>query len=354
MLKHEKKAFLKFFFTYFGSVAILILVGGFFYFNEKKMELLAKEHFSMIEYARQLKMKMTPDSQTGMSHEIKNIEIDNFSMSNFNIDEKYFTKYIPDKWDSGYLLIKKSKKEYQLKLDDLQYTIISLQIFLLLLFAFISYFLSTKALEPMQEAINKLDNFSKDIIHDLNTPITSILLNMKLLDKKIELKDNKQLNRIKRSVEDIFELHTNLTSLLQEESMVVEYQDISEVIYEVVSTHEKIFMEVHFDVDVKDFFVIVNKKAFKQIITNLISNACKYSSKNPIVRIYTEGKKLFIEDNGVGIKNPDDVFKRSYKEHSSGHGIGLDITQRLCDAMEIKISLSSELNKGTVFILKFI
>ena len=354
MLKHEKKAFLKFFFTYFGSVAILIIVGGFFYFNENKMVLVAKEHFSMIDYARQLKMNITPDSTSGISHEIRNIVIKDFSMSNFKIGNNYFTKYIPYTWDSGYLLIRKSNKEFKQNLQDLQYTIISLQLFLLLLFASISYFLSVKALQPMQEAICKLDNFSKDLIHDLNTPITTILLNIKLLDKKSEFKDNKQLNRIKRSVEDIFELHTNLTTLLQENSMVVRNEDVTDVINEVVFTHQKIFTEVHFDIEVKDFFVIVNKKAFKQIITNLISNACKYSSKTPIVKIYTVGKTLFIEDNGVGIKNPDDVFERSYKEHSSGHGIGLDITQRLCDAMEIKISVTSELNRGSEFALKFI
>ncbi len=43
-------------------------------------------------------------------------------------------------------------------------------------FASISFFLSRHALKAMQEAIIKLDNFSKDLIHDLNTPVTSILL----------------------------------------------------------------------------------------------------------------------------------------------------------------------------------
>jgi len=352
LLKYEKKAFWKFFTIYFGSVALLILASGFFYFEEQKKTLIEKEHFSMIEYVRKIKMKMIPQ-KSSISYEIKNIEIKDFSIENFKIEDNKFIKYMPYNWEAGYILVQKDKSEYYTNLLDVKFRIIALQIFLLFLFGIISYLLSIRALKPMQEAITKLDNFSKDLIHDLNTPITSILLNIKLLNKKNEFSNNKPLQRIKRSVEDISELHNNLTQLLQEKTMIVQEEDLSEIVYDVIQTQQRIYEDIHFSIEIDNFKTLINKNAFKQVLVNIISNACKYNKKKGLVKIYTKDKILYIKDNGIGIKNPKEIFERSYREHSTGHGIGLDITKRLCDAMYIEIEVESKLEEGSEFSLKF-
>ena len=353
MLKHEKKAFWKFFSTYFGSVAILILASGFFYFEEQKKSMIEKEHFSMIEYVRQVKMKQVPSSPEHIKHEVVQIEIKNFNMNNFEIQETKFLKYMPFSWDGGYILVTKDKIHYQETLLEIKIYIIFIQVLLLALFAILSYFLSVRALKPMQEAITKLDNFSKDLIHDLNTPITSILLNMKLLDAKDEFRDNKPLCRIKRSVEDIGELHNNLTVLLQEETMIIREENIFDIVNEVVLTHKKIYKDISFEVEKTELFEKINRDAFKQVIVNLISNACKYNKKSGYIKVYTKNRTLYIEDSGVGIQNTENIFERSYKEHTSGHGIGLDIVKRLCDAMQMKILVASTLGVGTTISLHF-
>ncbi len=366
MLKHEKKAFWKFFSTYFGSVALLILISGYFYFEEQKKTMIEKEHFSMIEYVRQIKMKQTPDTPEHISHKVVQIEIKNFNMNNFEIQDTKFLKYMPFNWDGGYILVSKDKIHYEETILQIKIYIITIQILLLVLFAVLSYFLSVRALKPMQEAVTKLDNFSKDLIHDLNTPITSILLNMKLLDVKEEFKENKPLLRIKRSVEDIGELHNNLTVLLQEETMMIKQENLFEVINEVVQTHKKIYKDISFELKEVEFFAKINRDAFKQVIVNIISNACKYNKQNKVngetregalgygfIKIYTKDRVLYIEDSGVGIQNPENIFQRSYKEHTSGHGIGLDIVKRLCDAMEMKIHVASTLGVGTTISLEF-
>jgi len=353
LLKYEKKAFWKFFSTYFGSVAILILAAGYFYFEEQKKTMIEKEHFSMIEYVRQIKMKQTPTTPEHIKHKVVQIEIKDFNMNNFEIQEEKFLKYMPFSWDGGYILVTKDKVHYKESIFEIKIYIIAMQIALLTLFAALSYFLSVRALKPMQEAIIKLDNFSKDLIHDLNTPITSILLNMKILDSNSAFKDNKQLGRIKRSVEEIGELHNNLTVLLQEETMIMAKENLFEIINEVLVTPKKIFEDIHFDIRDTNYYAKINRDAFRQVITNIISNACKYNKKGGYIKIYTRNKSLYIEDNGIGIKNPQNIFERSYKEHSSGHGIGLDIVKRLCDAMDIEIHVVSTLGVGTTISLTF-
>ncbi|MDQ7043895.1 MAG: HAMP domain-containing sensor histidine kinase [Sulfurimonas sp.] len=351
MLEYEKTAFWKFFSIYFGSVAILILAAGYFYFTEQEKILIKKEHFSMIEHIRKIKMNRHEAHTDGITHTVVYTQIPAFNINNFTIRENYFEAFIPYSWDSGYYRVRKNKDTFYKLLFDIKIKIILMQAVLLLLFASISYLLSWRALRPMQEAINKLDKFSKDLIHDLNTPVTSILLNTKILERTIE--ESKALTRIKTSANEIGELHHNLTILLQEDTFVIQNENVFEIVEDVVNTQKGICEDIRFIVEHSYLEEKVNKDALKQILTNIVSNSCKYNKKDGIVKIYAKKSSLYIEDTGIGIEQPEAVFERKYKEHKSGYGIGLDIVKRLCDAMEIEISLSSQKERGTLVVLKF-
>ena len=352
MLHHEKVAFLKFFITYFVSVATLILLVGYFYFSQVRAHYLKAEEFSLIKYARDIKMG---NSIKNYPHDFKHNFVqrpnERIDIRNFTIKEDEFSKFIPMDKNFHYLQVHKSTKSFNDKLYNLKKMIISIQAILLFIFAFISYKLAKNALKPLQDSISKLDIFAKDLIHDLNTPVTSIKLNIKLIEKIPEIQDNKALLRLKQSVNDISELHENLTILLQEETFQTQQINLCEMIQNIIQTHKQIYNNLTFDVECKNFKVKVNKNAIKQILQNIISNACKYNSKNGYVKIYTSQNTLYIEDGGKGIKEPDKIFERSYSEkHSSG--IGLDIVKRLAFAMNIKISVKTSKN-GSTFILKF-
>jgi len=352
LLRHEKLAFWKFFSIYFGSVALLILTSGYFYFQEQKKSLIEKEHFSMIEYTRQLKMKMNPHSEH-ITHKRTSLELENFNMDNFTIKEDSFEKFMPYSWEGGLILVTKDKVHYEEALGLVKIEIIILQVSLLFLFAIISYFLAIQALLPMKNAIEKLDNFSKDLIHDLNTPVTSILLNLKILESHKELGEIKALSRLKQSAKDISQLHKNLTHLLYEDTMIISSEAIFEIVDEVLEPYKKIYANLDFYVEYAYFEADVNREAFKQVLTNLISNACKYNSENGYVKIYKNENSLYIEDRGVGIQNIEHVFKRSYTEHADGHGLGLDIVQKLCKAMSIEVGVVSNSSQGSTFFLNF-
>ncbi len=349
MQHHEKKAFLNFFITYFVSTAILILAVGFFYLEQMKGHLLKSEEFSIIEYARQIKMGNELDQFT---KEYKHTFLDRgdkyIDIRNFTITKNEFIKLIPMK-NNGYLKIYKLKKNYDKELWRLKQKIFLTQILLLLFFAYISYILAKSALKPLQESIATLDKFAKDLIHDLNTPVTSIKLNMKILQKDETLKQNSAISRLNRSVHTISELHENLTILLQEETFLMELIDVCEVIEEVVNVLKQIYPNIRFEIKCQNFKVKLNKHALKQILQNIISNACKYNSKDGYIRIYKIKNSISIEDNGKGIKEPNKIFERSFSDENSS-GIGLDIVKRLANAMMINIEVKSN-QKGSVFIL---
>ena len=351
LLAHDKKAFYKFFLTYFISVALLIVSTGYFYQQQIYNQLFKAEHFSIIKYARHLKSGTEPKDES-FHYEIENGIIENFSMDNIKLTKTHFMKRIPYQWKKGYYVIYKKRTDFDKLESSLTNNVIYFQIILLIIFGFISLFLAKNALKPMKEAISKLDSFSKDLIHDLNTPITAINLNMKILQKNDAFKENKALNRIQKSVLNISELHQNLRLLLEEETFQLVDVNVSKILEELILTHQVMYPKLSWKFMAKDLYVKTNEKALRQVLQNIISNACKYNVENGIIKIKSKDKSLIISDSGIGINDTKKVFDRNYTEHQSGFGIGLDIVKRLCDSMDIKIEIKSS-NKGTSFILIF-
>ena len=351
MVKHEKQAFLKFFLTYFFSVALLILSSGFFYFQQMKSQLIKEEHFSLIEYARHIKMgrdldEFSRDFHYKMSTQEKHIDISNFTEA-----KNEFSKLIPTRLEKEYLQVFKSKKSYLNKLTKLKEIIISIQILLLFIFALLSYFLAKNALKPLNESIKTLDKFAKDLIHDLNTPVTAMKLNIKILEKNENLQNIKAFSRLKKSIESISELRKSLTTLLEHKTFQITTLNVCDTIKDIMELHQPNYPNLEFKIECSSLEIKANENALKQILHNLISNACKYNSKNGYIKIYTKNKTLFIEDNGTPIDDIDKIFNREFSTKNST-GFGLDIVKRLCSAMNIKIKVISD-TSGNCFSLSF-
>ena len=352
MHQHERVALLKFFFTYFISVAVLILTAGYLYFSQMNYHYVKAEEYSMIEYARHIKMGTSLEEYgEEFRHDFVEMPNRHIDISNFTMGENEFSKYLPMRSNFNYLLIFKTKAHFESDLWELKKRVIFAQIALLFIFAFISYFLARNTLQPMRESISKLDKFAKDLIHDLNTPLTSIRLNIKLLERLDSVKEHKALSRLSKSVYDISELHDNLTLLLEEETFQIEMINICEIVEDVLQTHKQIYPNLDFIQECESFKVKANKNAIRQILQNIVSNACKYNTSNGFVKVYVKENTLFIEDSGKGIKEPNKIFERAYSgEHSSG--IGLDIVKRLASAMNLSVDVSTS-TKGSCFSISF-
>ena len=344
MENHEKRAFLKFFITYFVSVALLILVAGFFYFLQMKNHLLKEQEFSMIEYARHIKLHESMDGyQNGSyTHRFVHTKQKHIDIRNFAVLDDRFMKYIPTKMAGYYMQVEKKKDEYESKLLKLKQKILFFQLMLLLLFAYISYRLAKNALKPLHESITTLDRFAKDLIHDLNTPVTAINLNMKLLAADPKCRNNGALERIEKSVETISQLHQNLTVLLQEETFQLALFNLCKIVKELIQTQKQLCPHLRFEIECGTLNVNLNENAIKQCLQNLLSNACKYNKKDGFVKIYARQKALHIQNSGPQIENPEEIFKRSYSGDTSSSGIGLDIVKRLALAMNIRIEVKSK------------
>lgn len=241
------------------------------------------------------------------------------------------------------------KDSYNQKIGELQQRLL-LNFFAVIAFALLlSFLFAIYALYPLKNALNLTEEFIKDILHDFNTPLSTLRLNTQMLED--EIGENSKMKRIQNSVTNILNLQSNLRSYLDNHSSQKEEFKLRELLQERISMIEKNFRALEFRVEVEGITLNANKNAFTRIIDNLLTNAAKYNKSDGKVILKIENNILQIEDTGKGIKNPSKIFERFYKEQERGIGIGLHIVKKLCEELEIKISVDSIVGKGTIFYL---
>jgi len=198
------------------------------------------------------------------------------------------------------------------------------------------------ALYPLRNALLLLEEFIKDIIHDLNTPITSILINLKMMEK------NEEVESIAQSANAISMLHKNLDVYLKDNVFEEEKFCIQKAVNEQVLFFASLYDYLDWEIEVEEQIITSNKNALSRILYNLLSNACKYNTTDGFIKIKMQGNKLSINNSSYGIKNPKKVFERFYKESDRGLGIGLHIVEKLCAELGIEKHFKIEDNVVTV------
>jgi len=211
--------------------------------------------------------------------------------------------------------------------------------------ALVSLLFSIYALFPLQRALRLNEEFVKDILHDFNTPISSMLINLKIF--KREIGDNQKIKRLENNIQSIISLQDNLRIFLKGVPVQSENFSLKKLLESRVNYFDVLYPDVEYKVSVDNIVLKTNKDAFTRIIDNLLSNAGKYNIANGNVHIVLQGTNLTIHDTGKGIKKPEKVFDRYYKEQDRGIGIGLHIVKKLCDELMIPIHIQSKENEGT-------
>jgi len=220
----------------------------------------------------------------------------------------------------------------------------------------IGYWLAKLFIKPIQQEREKLNTFIKDSTHELNTPITALLMST----SSPNLTSEKNIQRIKLSAKRVSELYEDLTYLfLREEVKVEEMIAFDKVLQEQINylkpfaDKKSIIIEEH--IDKLDF--LIDKESAMRLVNNLLSNAIKYSEQGDKIEVRLKNRQLIVKDNGIGIEEEKlkDIFERFYRATSTsgGFGIGLDMVRTIAQRYAIMIAVTSKLGEGTTFTLTF-
>ncbi len=242
-------------------------------------------------------------------------------------------------------------------LKKMEVDIITLFLFVYSILALIGFFLAKLLIKPIKDEREKLNNFIKDTTHELNTPISAILMS-----SESEELTKKQIKRIQLAANKISEIYKDLTYIFLEENS--EKKDFKEInLKELITSQLKYFealaekKKISIDTSLEDTNYFIDENDFTRLFNNLLSNAVKYNKMKGSIFIELKNKTLTINDSGIGIeeKKIKDIFNRYYRatSQSGGFGLGLNIVKNICDLYNIDIQIKSEIKKGTTFILKF-
>jgi signal transduction histidine kinase len=221
----------------------------------------------------------------------------------------------------------------------------------LLLFA-ISLIFTFYSLKPIRKALQLNDEFIKDILHDFNTPITSMVLNMQMF--KEDKGEDPYIKKVSHSVDTILLLQNNLKSFLDHSPSQNMKIDIASLAKKRLDTMQNIYPKLTFIfTQHNDLIKVTNDDLITRILDNLLSNAAKYNKPQGTIELIIQNDILHIKDTGKGIQNVDKVFQRHYKEQDRGLGLGLHIVQKLTNELNIEMKIDSVVDVGTDFTLDF-
>ncbi len=255
----------------------------------------------------------------------------------------------------SYVVVKKSNLDTKTKalLKDILITIFIAY----LIVAFIGYYLAKLFIYPIQSQREQLNIFIKNATHELNTPVSALLLCAN--SNNFFTQNNRNL--IKISAKKISNLYKDLSyiTLKKHKSENLENLELSKTLQRELSYHNILAekKKISLKSELKETFFKIDEEDFIRLTNNLITNAIKYTKRHGSIKIVLKNRTLIVEDNGIGIDKDklNQIFKRYYRatDEVGGFGIGLDIVYSICKTYGIKISVDSKKDEGTLFSLNF-
>lgn len=235
------------------------------------------------------------------------------------------------------------------------------------------YRTTVKFREQAENSRKDKENLQKslsDISHQLKTPLTSIIVMVEniLDDDDMPLEIRREfLNDIKHNTNTISFLVQSLLKLSKLDAEAVKFRyeqvEVKSIVDECIKNTAVMaeILGVRLETDCNDIILNCDRKWLCEAITNIIKN-CIEHSHNGNIKITADQNKLYtkisIKDNGSGITKEDlpHIFERFYKGKNSSDdsvGIGLSLAKTIIEKQGGYISVSSELNKGSEFVIKF-
>lgn len=235
------------------------------------------------------------------------------------------------------------------------------------------YRTTVKFREQAENSRKDKENLQKslsDISHQLKTPLTSIIVMVEniLDDDDMPLEIRREfLNDIKHNTNTISFLVQSLLKLSKLDAEAVKFRyeqvEVKSIVDECIKNTAVMaeILGVRLETDCNDIILNCDRKWLCEAITNIIKNCIEHSHNGNIKIIADQNKlytKISIKDNGSGITKEDlpHIFERFYKGKNSSDdsvGIGLSLAKTIIEKQGGYISVSSELNKGSEFVIKF-
>ena len=378
----EKKALVSFLTIYIFSALILVSIIGFLYYKKQVVSIEDTCSIEMANVAMMVEKDLMHAKMEGLNYEFKvpsktlrvglfdkdgkalysNLQSEKVFLSKkaykSNTHEYHVEKLSMPVFNVDYIAVEGNEAASQkLKLLFLIGTVI---LFSTIFVGFVGYFLSRLLIAPIKARVEKLNCFIKDSAHDINTPVSALMMSVSSLKNRDSV-DKRVVNHISISAKLISQIYNSLSFIAfnDKDEVMNEKLDLASLVRESVRFFDEIATNRGNTIkcELEETIINMDRSRIHKMINNLISNALKYSYPKTEITIRLKERVFSIEDRGVGIAKKDQnaIFTRYERKNkeTGGFGIGLDIVKSVCQTYKIDIKVESKLKEGTTFYLKF-
>jgi len=385
LTSYERRSLFGFLALYLSSVFILLAIIGYLFFENNRAAMKSAMKFEMMYQGRMISSNIIMEAMKRpkglqslkIKYFLEKLDHCRFDVGYYDKNKKPIFTQIEDfnafhkefftKGESSYNIVVDNsdhlgvryivlkENELSLAFKELRIRIISYLILSFLLMGVVGYFLGRLFLRPVREQIESLDQFISDTTHELNTPISAILMTIQSL-KGVE---PKKLKRLEASAKRLSTTYNTLTYRLEGNESASEELCFAQIVETRVEYVKELIesKRLSIDMDLDSTMIVIPKESAHRLIDNLLSNAIKYSDVGDKITITLKENVFKISDTGIGIdtKVQEDIFKRYQRanDERGGFGIGLNIVFSICKKYKIKLDLQSKKGKGSTFILAF-
>jgi two-component system, OmpR family, phosphate regulon sensor histidine kinase PhoR len=219
-------------------------------------------------------------------------------------------------------------------------------------------------------------DFINNMTHEFKTPIATINLALDAIKNPKVIDDKEKVFRYLQMIRDENKrMHAQVENVLRISKLDKKELEINKESFDIHQIIEHAIEHVNLIIEDRNGKIntklaanrtsaLINDVHFTNIIVNILDNAIKYATKNPVIEIITENVNDFIiikiKDNGIGMSKivQKRIFEKFYREHTGnihnvkGHGLGLAYVKRIIEDHNCEISVESEKGYGSTFIIK--
>lgn len=273
------------------------------------------------------------------------------------------------------ILVVPDKGVNHLVWNELIWMVLGSVIFTAIIFA--AFFITIRALLNQKKLSEIKSDFINNMTHEFKTPLATISLAVDALKNEKVISDREKLDYFSGIIKDENKrMNKQVESILQAALM-----DKQEAQLNLRPTHAHELIQIalnniklplrekngtlHTELLAKNDCIMADEVNFTNIINNLLDNAIKYSTEEPVIKVSTSNFnghfRIRIVDNGVGMNKEtvQRIFEKFYRAHTGnihnvkGFGLGLSYVKSVVDAHHGKIKVDSTPGKGSCFTLEF-
>lgn len=275
----------------------------------------------------------------------------------------------------GYIQVGRSLKDFDDYLSAVRLILLLGLPVAMLLVGGASWWLAGRAIQPIHQSYQQMEQFTSDAAHELRTPLAAIQASVESALRLTQLSEpiaRDILSALNRQNQRLSQLVQDLLLLSRMDQQAQPFKQVHICLNDIVNDIEEEFAALAIASDVtlktqvrvpKPLYILGNEEQLYRLVANLVVNAIQYTPPSGKVNVILNSSSHYavvqIQDTGVGIAAQEQtrIFDRFYRVNSDrqyigGSGLGLSIAAAIAAAHAGNIQVQSELGKGSTFTIR--